>query len=79
MKCSLDANDLADSVKWTPEQILLGWINYQLECGGHATRVSNFASDFKVISYKMEFFLIFFLFCILFTYNVVCYYYRIRQ
>ena len=50
MKCSLDADDLQASANWTPEQILLGWINYHLELGGYDKRVNNFASDFKVCS-----------------------------
>ncbi len=54
MKCSLDPEDKEASSTWTPEQILLGWINYNLELGAHEERVTNFASDFKVFILFLE-------------------------
>ena len=43
----LDGEDINDLMKLSPEQLLLRWVNYQLEKAGSSKRVKNFSQDIK--------------------------------
>ena len=42
-----DGESIEDLLKMGPEQILLRWVNYQLEKAGCTERVKNFSEDIK--------------------------------
>jgi len=42
-----DGEELADLMKLSPEQLLLRWVNYQLEKAGSDRRAHNFSGDIK--------------------------------
>ena len=42
-----DGESVEDLLKMGPEQILLKWVNYQLEKAGCTERVKNFSEDIK--------------------------------
>ena len=43
----LDGEDINDLLKLSPEQLLLRWVNYQLEKAGSSRRIKNFSQDIK--------------------------------
>merc|ERR1719354_1440670 len=42
-----DGEDISEIMKLSPEQLLLRWVNYQLEKAGSERHITNFGSDIK--------------------------------
>jgi len=42
-----DNEEMADLLKLSPEQILIRWVNYQMEKAGVNRRINNFTNDIK--------------------------------
>jgi len=42
-----DGEDISELMKLSPEQLLLRWVNYQLEKAGSKRHISNFGNDIK--------------------------------
>ena len=43
----MDGEDINEMMKLSPEQLLLRWVNYQLEKAGSDRRIKNFSEDIK--------------------------------
>jgi len=43
----MDGEDIADLMKLSPEQLLLRWVNYQLDKAGSTKKIKNFNEDIK--------------------------------
>merc|ERR1719431_2068062 len=43
----MDGEDIADLMKLSPEQLLVRWVNYQLEKAGSTRKIKNFNEDIK--------------------------------
>lgn len=43
-----EGETIEDLMNLTPEQILIRWVNYQLEKSGVDRRINNFGEDIKV-------------------------------
>jgi len=43
----MEGEELSELMKLSPEQLLLRWVNYQLDKAGSARRATNFSSDIK--------------------------------
>lgn len=43
----MDGEDISELMKLSPEQLLVRWVNYQLEKAGSSRRIKNFSDDIK--------------------------------